>query len=170
MLDRAVLDNQGDEIGVITDLFKVKRTYRGVIVQVRIGVQKQYGVEDHILRIPINAFSRTRERLDEVVLSRTFDKVLTLTVVSSLSMRRSERRRVSFDCRRWHRGPCLLRHSYDGEVSRPNCSCAGSLVGWSTRLITGRPQVQVLPRALFNSGVARIRRGLYRGPVHSQRT
>ena len=39
MLDRAVLDNQGDEIGVITDLFKVKRTYRGVIVQVRIGIK-----------------------------------------------------------------------------------------------------------------------------------
>jgi|TARA_B100001142_G_scaffold325777_1_gene379990 hypothetical protein len=77
MLDRAVLDNQGQEIGVITSLFKVKRTYKGVIVQVRIGIQKKYGVEAQ-LRIPINAFSRTRERLDEVVLSRTFDKVLTL--------------------------------------------------------------------------------------------
>ena len=84
MLDRAVLDNQGDEIGVITDLFKVKRTYKGVIVQVRIGIQKQYGVEAE-LRIPINAFSRTRERLDEVVLSRTFDKVLSLPSYISIN-------------------------------------------------------------------------------------
>ena len=77
MLDRAVLDNQGREIGVITELFKIKRTYKGVIVKTRLGIQKEYGVEE-FLRIPITAFSRTRERLDEVVLSRNFDKVLQL--------------------------------------------------------------------------------------------
>ena len=77
MLDRAVLDNQGDEIGVITDLFKVKRTYKGVIVQTRTAVQKEFGV-DTLIRIPITAFSRTRDKLDEVVLSRTFGKVLNL--------------------------------------------------------------------------------------------
>ena len=77
MLDRAVLDNQGREIGVITELFKIKRTYKGVIVKTRLGIQKEYGVEE-FSRIPITAFSRTRERLDEVVLSRNFDKVLQL--------------------------------------------------------------------------------------------
>ena len=77
MLDRAVLDNQGDEIGVITDLLKVKRTYKGVIVQTRTAVQKEFGV-DALIRIPITAFSRTRDKLDEVVLSRTFGKVLNL--------------------------------------------------------------------------------------------
>ena len=77
MLDRAVLDNQGDEIGVITDLFKVKRTYKGVIVRTRIAVQKEFSV-DSFIRIPITAFSRTRDKLDEVVLSRTFGKVLNL--------------------------------------------------------------------------------------------
>ncbi|MBT4070250.1 MAG: hypothetical protein HOE79_03320, partial [Euryarchaeota archaeon] len=77
MLDRAVLDNQGDEIGVITDLFKVKRTYKGVVVQTRIATQKQFGVEMFI-RIPITALSRTRDKLDEVVLSRNFEKVLNL--------------------------------------------------------------------------------------------
>ncbi len=77
MLDRAVLDNQGDEIGVITDLFKVKRTYKGVIVQTRSAVQIEFGV-DALIRIPITAFSRIRDKLDEVVLSRTFDKVLNL--------------------------------------------------------------------------------------------
>ena len=77
MLDRAVLDNQGREIGVITELFKVKRTYKGVIVQTRLGIQKDFGIESNI-RIPITAFSRTRERLDKVVLSRTFERVLQL--------------------------------------------------------------------------------------------
>ena len=77
MLDRAVLDNQGDEIGVITDLFKVKRTYKGVIVQTRNAIQKEFGV-DLLIRIPFAAFSRTRDKLDEVVLSRSFEKVLNL--------------------------------------------------------------------------------------------
>ena len=84
MLDRAVLDNQGREIGVITELFKIKRTYKGVIVKPRLGVQKDFGV-DETLRIPIPAFSRTRERLDEVVLSRNFDKVLQLPSYISIN-------------------------------------------------------------------------------------
>ncbi|MAL51973.1 MAG: hypothetical protein CL991_04865 [Euryarchaeota archaeon] len=84
MLDRAVLDNQGREIGVITELFKIKRTYKGVIVKTRLGVQKDFGV-DETLRIPITAFSRTRERLDEVVLSRNFDKVLQLPSYISIN-------------------------------------------------------------------------------------
>ena len=77
MLDRAVLDNQGEEIGVITGLFRVKRTYKGVVVSTRMRIQTQFGVESDI-RIPIGALARTRERLDEVVLSRTFEKVLQL--------------------------------------------------------------------------------------------
>ena len=77
MLDRAVLDNQGQEIGVINGMVKVKRTYKGFIVKTRLHAQKQYGIEENI-RIPLTAFSRTRERLDEIVLSRTFDRVLQL--------------------------------------------------------------------------------------------
>jgi hypothetical protein len=77
MMDRAVLDNQGMEIGVITELVKIKRTYRAVVVKTRIGIQTQYGVEGTI-NIPITSLARTRERLDEVVLSRTLDKLLTL--------------------------------------------------------------------------------------------
>ena len=76
-MDRAVLDNQGMEVGVITDLVKIKRTYRAVVVKTRIGIQIQYGLPKTI-NIPITALARTRERLDEVVLSRTFDKLLTL--------------------------------------------------------------------------------------------
>ena len=77
MLDRAVLDNQGQEIGVINGMVKVKRTYKGFIVRTRLHAQKQYGIDEQI-KIPLTAFSRTRERLDEIVLSRTFDRVLQL--------------------------------------------------------------------------------------------
>ena len=77
MMDRAVLDNQGNEIGTIQELVKVKRTYRAVVVKTRMGIQMQYGVGQTI-NIPITALARTRERLDEVVLSRTFDKLLNL--------------------------------------------------------------------------------------------
>jgi len=77
MMDRAVLDNQGNEIGTIQELVKVKRTYRAVVVKTRIGVQMQYGIGQTI-KIPITALARTRERLDEVVLSRTFEKLLSL--------------------------------------------------------------------------------------------
>ena len=77
MMDRAVLDNQGNEIGTILELVKVKRTYRAVVVKTRMGIQMQYGVAQTI-NIPITALARTRERLDEVVLSRTFDKLLNL--------------------------------------------------------------------------------------------
>ena len=77
MLDRAVLDNQGREVGVITGMVKVNRTYKGFIVKTRLHAQKQYGIDENI-RIPLTAFSRTRERLDEIVLSRTFDRVLQL--------------------------------------------------------------------------------------------
>ena len=77
MLDRAVLDNQGQEIGVINGMVKVKRTYKGFIVRTRLHAQKQFGIGGEI-RIPLTAFSRTRERLDEIVLSRTFDRVLQL--------------------------------------------------------------------------------------------
>ena len=64
MLDRAVLDNQGREIGVITELFKIKRTYKGVIVKTRLGIQKEFGVED-TLRIPITCLLYTSDAADD---------------------------------------------------------------------------------------------------------
>jgi hypothetical protein len=77
MMDRAVLDNQGMEIGIITNLVKIKRTYRAVEVKTRIRIQSQYGLPE-IINIPIASLARTRERLDEVVLSRTLVKMLQL--------------------------------------------------------------------------------------------
>ena len=77
MEDRAVQDNQGDEVGVIVGLLKKKRTYRGVVVETRPSVRRDFGLPERI-NIPINAFAKTRESLDEVVLSRTISKLLTL--------------------------------------------------------------------------------------------
>jgi hypothetical protein len=62
---------------VIVGLLKKKRTYRGVIVETRPSVRRDFGLPDTI-NIPINAFAKTRESLDEVVLSRTISKLLTL--------------------------------------------------------------------------------------------
>ena len=77
MEDRAVQDNQGDELGVIVGLLKKKRTYRGVIVETRPSVRREFDLPEKI-NIPISAFAKTRESLDEVVLSRTISKLLTL--------------------------------------------------------------------------------------------
>ena len=77
MLDRAVLDNQGNEVGIITGLLKVKRTYKGFIVTLRIGVQQRFDLGETI-RLPLTAIARTRDRLDEVVLGRTFERAMQL--------------------------------------------------------------------------------------------
>ena len=65
-------------------IHRIKRTYKGVVVRTRARIQMQFGVEEEI-RIPITALVRTRERLDEVVMSRTFDKVMQLPSFVSLN-------------------------------------------------------------------------------------
>ena len=77
LLDRAVLDTQGTEIGVIIGLVKVKRTYRGVVVKMRPVVRRRHATPD-VVNVPVAFLARTRARLDEVVLSRTFEKLMSL--------------------------------------------------------------------------------------------
>ncbi len=77
LLDRAVLDDDGMELGVVVGMVKVKRTYRGITVRLRSAVRRRYGLEETI-DIPVTALARTRARLDEVVLSRTYDKLRSL--------------------------------------------------------------------------------------------
>ena len=55
----------------------IRDSYKGVVVTTRMRMQMEFGVDEQI-RIPITALARTRERLDEVVLSRTFEKVMQL--------------------------------------------------------------------------------------------
>ena len=77
LLDRAVLDADGMELGVVVGMVKVKRTYRGITVQLRSAIRRRYGL-DETIDIPVTALARTRARLDEVVLSRTYDKLRSL--------------------------------------------------------------------------------------------
>ena len=77
LLDRAVLDDYGMELGVVVGMVKVKRTYRGITVQLRSAIRRRYGL-DETIDIPVTALARTRARLDEVVLSRTYDKLRSL--------------------------------------------------------------------------------------------
>ena len=77
LIDRAVLDDDGLELGVVIDLVKVKRTYRGIVVKVRSNVRRRLELEE-TLNIPVTALARTRSRLDEIVLSRTFAKLRNL--------------------------------------------------------------------------------------------
>jgi len=77
LLDRAVLDDDGMELGVVIGLVKVKRTYRGITVKLRSAIKRRYGLEDTI-DIPVTSLARTRARLDEVVLSRTYEKLRNL--------------------------------------------------------------------------------------------
>ena len=77
LLDRAVLDDDGMELGVVVGMVKVKRTYRGITVQLRSAIRRRYGLGETI-DIPVTALARTRARLDEVVLPRTYEKLRSL--------------------------------------------------------------------------------------------
>ena len=77
LLDRAVLDDDGMELGVVIGLVKVKRTYRGITVKLRSAVRRRYSLGETI-DIPVTALARTRARLDEIVLSRTYEKLRSL--------------------------------------------------------------------------------------------
>ena len=77
LLDRAVLDDDGMELGVVIGLVKVKRTYRGITVKLRSAVRRRYSL-DETIDIPVTALARTRARLHEIVLSRTYEKLRSL--------------------------------------------------------------------------------------------
>nr|AIE98945.1 hypothetical protein [uncultured marine group II/III euryarchaeote KM3_102_D05] len=77
LLDRAVLDSQGTELGVVIGLVKIKRSYKGVVVKTRFNVRRRYELGETV-NVPVGFLARTRARLDEIVLSRTFDKMMGL--------------------------------------------------------------------------------------------
>ena len=71
------MDDDGLELGVVIGLVKVKRTYRGITVKLRSPVRRRYALGETI-DIPVTALARTRARLDEIVLSRTYEKLRSL--------------------------------------------------------------------------------------------
>ncbi len=77
LVDRAVMDNDGFEIGTVIDLVKIKRTYRGVVVRVLPAIRRRFSLPERIV-LPVNQLGRTTARLDEVILSRSISRVMSL--------------------------------------------------------------------------------------------
>ena len=84
MLGRAVMDNDSNEIGTVVDLQKVKRTFKGAVVKLLPRVSSRMGLPEEIL-IPVDQFSKTTARLDEVILSSTLERVVALTSYARLN-------------------------------------------------------------------------------------
>ena len=84
MVGRAVVDNDSNEIGKVVGLKKVKRTYKGAVVELLPRVKFRMGLPDQVL-IPVDQFSRTTARLDEVILSTSLERVTALTSYERLN-------------------------------------------------------------------------------------
>ncbi|MBR17969.1 MAG: hypothetical protein CMA87_03335 [Euryarchaeota archaeon] len=77
LLDRAVLDNDGMDIGNVVDLIKVKRTYKGLLIKPHFMVRSRHNLPEHIV-VPCGQLGRTTARLDEVILKCSFSRLVTL--------------------------------------------------------------------------------------------
>jgi hypothetical protein len=84
MIGRAVVDNDSNEIGKVVGLKKIKRTYKGAFIQLLPRVSYRLGLGDEVL-IPVDQFSRTTARLDEVILSTSLERVMSLTSYERLN-------------------------------------------------------------------------------------
>ena len=84
LVGRAVGDNDSNEIGKVVGLKKVKRTYKGAVVELLPRVKFRMGLPDQVL-IPVDQFSRTTARLDEVILSTSLERVTALTSYERLN-------------------------------------------------------------------------------------
>ena len=89
--DRAVLDNDGADIGNVIDLVKLKRTYKGLVVKPHFRMKTKYDLPETII-VPVGQLSRTTARLDEIILKCTAKRLTTLP--SYLKLNSDE---VSFD-------------------------------------------------------------------------
>ena len=77
MLDRAVLDNDGMDIGNVVELIKIKRTYKGVVLQPHYIVRAKHNLPETIV-VPVAQLARTTARLDEVILRCSMKRLVTL--------------------------------------------------------------------------------------------
>ena len=84
MVGRAVVDNDSNEIGKVVGLKKIKRTYKGAFIKLLPRVSHRLGITDEVL-IPVDQFSRTTARLDEVILSTSLERVMALTSYEKLN-------------------------------------------------------------------------------------
>mgnify|MGYP004396049011 FL=1 len=89
--DRAVLDNDGADIGNVIGLVKLKRTYKGLVVKPHFRMKTKYDLPETII-VPVGQLSRTTARLDEIILKCSAKRLTTLP--SYLKLNSSE---ISFD-------------------------------------------------------------------------
>ncbi len=89
--DRAVLDNDGADIGNVIGLVKLKRTYKGLVVKPHFRMKTKYDLPETII-VPVGQLSRTTARLDEIILKCSAKRLTTLP--SYLKLNSDE---VSFD-------------------------------------------------------------------------
>ena len=75
--DRAVLDNDGSDIGNVIGLVKIKRTYKGLIVKPHFMMKTRYALPETII-VPVGQLSRTTARLDEIILKCSAKRLSTL--------------------------------------------------------------------------------------------
>ena len=77
LVNRAVLDNDGMDIGNVIDLIKIKRTYKGLLVKPHFMIRARHSLPETIA-VPCGQLAKTTNRLDEVILKCTFSRLTTL--------------------------------------------------------------------------------------------
>jgi hypothetical protein len=83
-MDRAVLDNDGIDIGNVIEMKKTKRTFKGVVVKTHFTVRDKYNLPETIV-IPVAQLGRTTARLDEVILRCSTKRLVTLPTYLKLN-------------------------------------------------------------------------------------
>ena len=77
LVNRAVMDNDGIDIGNVAGFVKVKRTYRGVVVNTHAILRRKYNLPEQLI-IPVKQLARTTAFLDELILRCTVKRLVTL--------------------------------------------------------------------------------------------
>tara|TARA_B100001113_G_scaffold77039_1_gene60339 strand:- start:49 stop:633 length:585 start_codon:yes stop_codon:yes gene_type:complete len=77
LLDRAVMDNDGIDLGNVVGFVKVKRTFRGIVVNTHSILRRKYSLPEQII-IPVKQLARTTSFLDELILRCTANRLVTL--------------------------------------------------------------------------------------------
>jgi len=84
MIDRGVCDSDGGEIGIISDLVKIKRTFKAVKIDLHPQVSHQHNLPKTI-HIPTSSLDRTRDLLDDVILSKRLSSIIQTMTFAQLN-------------------------------------------------------------------------------------
>ncbi len=77
LLDRAVMDNDGVDLGNVVGFVKVKRTYRGVVLNTHSVLRRKFDLPEQLI-VPVKQLARTTAFLDELILRCTASRLITL--------------------------------------------------------------------------------------------